>query len=72
MAGLESQKGEYIFLFCTAYRMALRTTNGYRGIFPQRKKFLEQEADYSPPFTAKTKNSGDVLLLPHKSSWRGA
>jgi hypothetical protein len=29
-------------------------------------------ADYSPPFSAKVKNDGDVPPLLLKSSWRGA
>jgi hypothetical protein len=42
-----------------------------RVIF-QGVKRPHHEANHSPPSSAEVQNGGATLLLPHKSSWRGA
>jgi hypothetical protein len=67
-AGLNSREYKDIFLFSTASRPALRSTQP--PLSPGVKR-PGREADHSPPSSAEVKNSGVVPPLPHTTSWRG-
>jgi hypothetical protein len=46
--------------------------NGNLGLFSRRIKWLELEADHSPPSNAEVENCGATIPLLHMSSWDGA
>jgi hypothetical protein len=72
----DSWQEQGIFLYSTVSRLALGSTQPpiqwVLGTLSLEVKQLGREAEYSPPFSAKVKNGGTILPLPHASSWRGA
>jgi hypothetical protein len=71
-----SQQGQEIFLFSTASRLALKPTQHpiqwVLGELSLGIKWLEHEADHSPPSSTEVKNTGAIPPLHHMSSWCGA
>jgi hypothetical protein len=71
--GFKSWQGQEIFLYSTAFRLALGSIQPpiqyvpgtvYLGV-----KCPVREADYSPPSGANVKNGGAVSTLSCMSSW---
>jgi hypothetical protein len=66
--GFDSWQGQDIFLYPTMSRTALGPTqppsSGYWG-FSHEIKWLEHEADYSPPSSHEVKNCGAIPPLVH-------
>jgi hypothetical protein len=64
------------FLFFTTFRPALRPTQSsiqwVPGAHSPGIKWPGEEADHSPPSSAKVKNGGAIPPLPHTSSWHCA
>jgi hypothetical protein len=65
--GFNSQHGQEIFVFSTASGLPLGPIQWVSGV-----KWLGHKADHTPASSAKVKNGGAILLLPHISSWSGA
>jgi hypothetical protein len=71
-----TRPGCKIFLFPTVSTPVLKPTQPpiqwVPGALSPRVKRPGREADHSPPSSAEVKNGGDILSLPHTSSWRSA
>jgi hypothetical protein len=75
--GFDSRRGLGIFLFTTASRPALGSTQPpiqwVRGAFSLGVKRPGREADHSPPSSAEVKECVELHLhSPNTRSWRGA
>jgi hypothetical protein len=70
--GFDSRQGQEIFLYSTASRQVLGSTQPptqwVPGLFPWGIKRPGSEADYSPPTIDEVKNGGAVPPLPHRST----
>jgi hypothetical protein len=73
---LESQGGDEIFLFSTAYRPALGPTQPpiqwVPGALSSAMKRLRNEADHPPTSSTEVKTGRAVLPFPHTSTWPDA
>jgi hypothetical protein len=75
MAGVDSRKGQEIFLYSTLSRPTQGPTQPpsqwVPGALSPGVKGLGHEADHSPLSSADVKNSGGITPLRHTSSWLG-
>jgi hypothetical protein len=74
-AGFDSRQGLGMFLFATAYRLAVRQsqppTQLVAGALSPEINLLGREANHSTPSSAKVKNVWSYTSYsPHTSSWR--
>jgi hypothetical protein len=74
--GFDSRRGLGIFLFTSASRTALRSTQPPIQWVPVGLSLgvnrPGREADHSPPSSAEFKECVELYLHPNTSSWRGA
>jgi hypothetical protein len=72
----DSRHVQEIFLYSTAFRLALRSTQPPIAWVPEvlfsEVKQLVCEADHSPLFSAEVKNDEAICPLPYVFSWGGA